>query len=333
MTTIAVGGPFFDELKVGQVFEDAPSVTLTDGLATMQQAISGDRLRLPLDVTLSRAVTGREHALAHPALVCNVAIGQTTVVTQRVRANLFYRGLVLRRPVFIGDTLRTTTEVVALKQNTRKEGRPATGLAVLRMVTTNQDGEVVLDFWRCPMLPLRDPEADTGHADPFDDIPAELDADAVRAAVPDWDLPAYRARVPGAHLDGVRAGVTYAVESREVVTSAPELVRGTLNLAEVHVDAALSAHDRRLVYGGHTIAIAGAHLVRALPNAVSLLGWRSCDHTGPVFEGDMLRSDVTVETTERLDAGGIVDLRVQTYAARDGSESSVLDWRVLALMA
>ena len=39
---IAVGGPYFDELRHGQVFDDAPSVTLTSGLAATHQAILGD---------------------------------------------------------------------------------------------------------------------------------------------------------------------------------------------------------------------------------------------------------------------------------------------------
>ena len=111
------------------------------------------------------AVTGATTALAHPALVCDVAIGQTTLATQRVKANLFYRGLSFHRFPVIGDTLFTRTEVVALKQNSAKPGRAATGLAALRMTTIDQIGRLVLDFHRCAMLPLRDGAADTGHDD------------------------------------------------------------------------------------------------------------------------------------------------------------------------
>jgi acyl dehydratase len=85
-----------------------------------------------------------------------VAIGQSTLVTQRVIANLFYRGLVLRRSPTIGDTLSTTTEVVALRQNSPRPGRAATGLAAPRARTVDQQKRRVLDFWRCAMLPLRD---------------------------------------------------------------------------------------------------------------------------------------------------------------------------------
>src|SRR5690348_13054151 len=118
---IRVGGPHFEDLTHGQVFDDAPAVTLTGGHAAVSQAIFGDRLRLPLDALLCTAVTASAVPLAHPMLVCNVVIGQSTGPSQRVRGNLFYRGLVMLRPVFIGDTLRTRTEVVGLRQNAVRE--------------------------------------------------------------------------------------------------------------------------------------------------------------------------------------------------------------------
>lgn len=88
-----------------------------------------------------------------------MAIGQSTGPTERVVGNLFYRGLILLCPVFVGDTLLTTTEVVGLKQNRPRPDGTATGLVALRIRTENQHGERVLDFWRCPMIPLGDPAA------------------------------------------------------------------------------------------------------------------------------------------------------------------------------
>ncbi|HLF41694.1 MAG TPA: MaoC family dehydratase [Acidimicrobiia bacterium] len=345
---VPVGGPWFEEFKLGQVFDDAPSVTLTAGLATLHQALCGDRLRLPLDAELSRAVTGASEPLAHPNLVCHVAIGQTTAASQRVRGNLFYRGLQLLRPVHLGDTLTTRTEVVGLKQNRPKPGRPATGMVALRMQTDNQRGERVLDFWRCPMIPLRDTDADTGHADSFDDIPSGIDLEQLAGGVPDgWrlDVFAERAGRGGVHFADVEPGTVYDIEGRDTVTSAPELVRATLNLAATHTDPAVGAYGRRLVYGGHTISFAGAHATRALPNLVTILAWHSCDHTGPVFEGDVLKTELSVEAVHPLGTGGMVDLRAVVHAERVGGEASggggpgtgegvqVLDWRFVGLMA
>jgi acyl dehydratase len=319
-----VGGPFFEDLQVGDLIEDAPALTLTDGHAALHQAIVGDRLRLALDATLAAQVVGAEAPLVHPALVCDVAIGQSTLITRRVIANLFYRGLVLRRFPIIGDTLRTTTEVVALKQNS---SRP-TGLAVLRVRTADQHGHRILDFWRCAMLPLRDPDGETGHVDDLDAIPATLDEQALRAGTAGWDLGAFRAAAPGAHFGELVEGTTWTVEGGDVVSAAPELARLSLNVATAHHDE--TATGRRLVYGGHTIGIAASQLTRALPNLVTILAWHGCDHLGPVFEGDTLRSDIELERAEPLRAGGgLVHLRSRVEADR----GPVLDWRLVGVMA
>ncbi|MDP9228516.1 MAG: MaoC family dehydratase [Actinomycetota bacterium] len=334
---VVCDGPHFEDFEVGRVYEDAPSLTLTPGHAALHQSLLGDRLRLPLDRDLSVAVTGTDRELANPNLICDVAIGQSTGPTQRVLGNLFYRGLVLLRPTYIGDTLRTRTEVVALKQNRPRDDGSGSGLVVLRIQTENQDGEPVLDFWRCPMIPMRDGATQTGHADSFDQIPADLEMDQVTASIPaHWDLDAFRERVPGDHLAELAPGTTFEVAGRDTVSSATQLARLTLNVAKAHTDPAATAHGRRLVYGGHTIGIAAAQLTRALPNLVTLTAWRGCDHLAPVFEGDVLGSEVEVEAVHPLEnGGGLVDLRVRVEAERaDGGERlPVLDWRPLGLMA
>ncbi|HYZ28578.1 MAG TPA: MaoC family dehydratase [Thermoleophilaceae bacterium] len=329
----SAGGPFFDDLHVGDVADGAPALTLTNGHAALHQAILGDRLRIALDGTLSRRVLGAAAAVAHPGLICDVAIGQSTLLTQRVIANLFYRGLVLRRAPVIGDTLRTTTEVVALRQNRPREGRPATGLAVLRIRTTDQEDRRVLDFWRCAMLPLRDPAGVTGHDDELDAIPAELDAAALQQAIADWDLEAFAQAVPGEHAGDVVEGMRWAVEGGDVVSAAPELARLSLNIATAHHDAT-GPSDRRLVYGGHTIGLAASHLTRALPNLVTIVAWHGCDHLGPVFEGDTLFTEVELERVEPLPGGGaLLHLRCHVCALRGGERADVLDWRPVGVMA
>ena len=326
-----VAGPFFEDLAVGDRIETAPALTLTDGHAALHQAVVGDRLRLCLDRPLAARVLGSDALLAHPALVCDVAIGQSTLVTQRVIANLFYRGLVLRRAPVIGDTLRTTTEVVALRQNTRRPDRPATGLAVLRVRTEDQEGRRVLDFWRCAMLPLRDQEEQTGHADDLDSIPSELDPEALRAATAGWQLDDFRDAVPGEHLSELDPESDWSVEGGDVVSAAPELARLSLNVAMAHHDA---QDGRRLVYGGHTIGLAASHATRALPNLVTVVAWHGCDHLGPVYEGDTLHSDIELERAEPLEGGGgLVHLRSRVRARRDGESSDVLDWRFVGVMA
>jgi acyl dehydratase len=98
----------------------------------------------------------------------------------------------------------------------------------------------------------------------------------------------------------------------------------SLNIAAAHNDPGSTGSGRRLVYGGHTIGLALSHVTRALPNLVTVVAWRSCDHLAPVFEGDVLHSTIEVEAT----APNLIDLRVRTR-----SDRPVLDWRLVGVTA
>jgi acyl dehydratase len=329
MTGFRAEGPFFDELSPGQSFGPVPGVTLTDGLAAAHQAIVGNRLALSLDGELARAVTGGDR-LASPALVWDVAIGQSTVATQHVRANLFYRGLWFRRAPVIGDTVRTSTVVAGLRQNRPRPGRRATGLAALRITTVDQQDRPVLDFWRCAMLPLRDPDApagSTGHDDDLDLVGAGAREGNVAGLAGRWKLDAVAGFSPPV-ASGLAPGDMIEVAGGDVVSSGPELARLTLNVAQVHHDAA-AAGGTRLVYGGHTIGLALTQAVRALPNLVTVLAWHSCDHLAPVHEGDTLNSTLEVESLAPRAPGAVAGLRSRVFS---GSQQ-VLDWRFVALLA
>ncbi len=328
------GGPYFDDLSVGQVFDWAPAMTLSSGLAGVHQSILGDRLRLASDAVLCTAVTGVPGPLAHPALVCDVAIGQSTLVTQRVKANLFYRGLTFHRFPVIGDTIYTRTEVVGLRANSAKPGRAPTGMAALRMITIDQADRLVLDFYRCAMLPASpdwNPDRDgSGRADDLSSIGAYAVGPASDPTA-HWDGEVFRNRVPGPHFHPDIAG-SVLHSTGDVVSNAPELARLTLNIAATHHDWRVG--ERRLVYGGHTIGLALAQASRLLPNLATVLGWQSCDHTGPVREGDTLYSELHVESAEATDNGGVLGLRSLVYAVSDSAgepDRPVLDWRFHAL--
>lgn len=320
------GGPFFDDLAVGQRVE-APGVTLTSGLAATHQTILGDRCPIALDAHLGARVTGAAGQLAHPGLVWDVAIGQSTHFSQRAKANLFYRGLAFHRVPEIGDTLYTSTEVTGLRENTHKEGRFPTGMMALRITTTDQHARTVLDFARCAMIPMSDAQVSTEHHDDLSAIGADLDMAQLRALTTDWDLSRHPSGAP------VSTGQVVDAAFGDLVTSAPELARLTLNLAAVHHDYR-AAGTQRLVYGGHTIGLAGAQLSKTLPNLVAVIGWNSCDHLGPVFENDTVFSTIEVESAEPRTGGGqLVGLRSKVHKVTADGQQIVLDWRVVGVLA
>lgn len=319
-----IGAPYYDDMHTGQLFH-APGVTLGSGHAAMHQAIVGDRLRLALDASLAEAVTGKPGVLAHPMLVCDVAIGQSTMPSGRVLGNLFYRGLGCH-PIHLGATVRTRTEVVA-----RRDASGGRGIAALRVTSTDATGAAILDFWRCPLLPARPGAAPAGAADDISSVGHAADP---KTYVPgNWTLAPMRAEPLGRLFSDLSAGEIFEIEAGETLTSAPELARLSLNLAMTHTDASQSVYGERLVYGGHVIGIAAAHVTRALPDLATVLVWHSCEHLGPTFEGDILTSRIEITGLETLGDGGLVELHVRQSARSVGSlKRDVLDWRLVGLM-
>jgi acyl dehydratase len=177
------------------------------------------------------------------------------------------------------------------------------------------------------MLPASpDWNPDEAPSDDLSTIGADVPGPASDPAA-HWDGDVFRNKVPGPHFDPGLAGAVLR-STGDVVSSAPELARLTLNIAATHHDSRVGG--QRLVYGGHTIGLALAQASRLLPNLVTVLGWESCDHTGPVHEGDTLYSELHVETAEPTEHGGVLGLRSLVYAVGE-PDRPVLDWRFDAL--
>ena len=321
-------GPYFDDLSVGQLLDPAHAGALDEGEAAVYQAICGDPLALALSAPLSEAVTGTPGRLANPALVMHISIGQSTVATQRVVANLFYRGVALSQVVRLGETLHTTVEVRGLRETTRRDDRPPRGLALLGIRTVRvDDGAPVVDYERCAMLRFRDENSDTGHSDDLGAPSPEVDlADWTDRVPAGWDPSPLAAAADSRWA----VGETRADLLRDTVTAAPELARLSQNLAPVHRDAAANEGGRRLVYGGHTIGLAQASLVRRMPGTATVLGWQSCDHPAPVFEDDVLSCRHTLLDEQSVAGGRLRAVRTEVSAERDGGDvGPVLDWRLV----
>jgi 2-methylfumaryl-CoA hydratase len=315
--------PYAEDLTIGVPLETAPDITVDSGLAAQYLAITGDQLRLALSDPLSRTVTGQRRRLANPGLVISLSIGQSTVATQRVIANLNYANLTMQRPVHIGETIRTVVTPLAASWTRSGVDRAK---VLLSMRLTTEKGETIADYQRLALLPVRDP--DRFQVVRTNSTPVVPDLVDFAACVPgSWNSPRRNSRVdlaPGDILDDTLA---------DTASSARELVRMTQNLAGAHRDARLGPSGSRLVYGGHTVGLAQASLSRTLPDLLTILAWRSCDHVAPVFEEDLLQFTTTVDDVVESRGFRLADLSVTATAHRLGHEpSTVLRWSPVVLL-
>lgn len=84
------------------------------------------------------------------ALMVGLSVGDTTLGT--LIANLGYDKVVMPKPVFIGDTLRAETEVVALRPS---GSRPEAGLVTFAHSLINPRNEIVCQCNRTALVKRR----------------------------------------------------------------------------------------------------------------------------------------------------------------------------------
>lgn len=321
---MALDGPFYDELTIGQTIPPLPPVTFTDADNVIYRAITGDQHLPSVDV---RAWTGMggSGAMVNPGLVMQYAIGQTTGTTRRAIANLYYRSVRIHRAVTVGETMWTTTKVLGLADSSSKDGQHRGKVWV--GIESRTEAGVVMTCERCALLPSN--TEPPGHRS---EIPGPSDADPLdtfTAALPSWDL-------SGLPATEWAVGETREDAMRDHVDLAPGLARMTFNQAMVHRDHTRTANGKRLVYGGHVQALAQASLTRALPGLATVLAWDGCDHLGPAYEGDLLAFrhqlvDALDVASGRLLRFVVTAKRVTGDAAVDAAAPDLLKWTTVVL--
>ena len=315
----AASGNFFEDFHVGQALRHATPRTLAQGDAALYTALTGARFALHSSDEFARAL-GFPRAPLDDLLVFNVVFGKTVAdVSLNAVANLGYADCRFGAPVYPGDTLNATSEVIGVKENSNRK----TGTLYVRSQGRNQRGEVVLDYVRWVMLRKRH-EASPAPEPEVPELPDAVAADAL--AVPDGlDLSAYDAGLAGDTRlwDDYTAGMRIDHVDGVTIEEAEHMMAARLyqNAARVHFDA-FAAHasrfGRRLAYGGHVISLARALSFNGLANAFRIAAINGGRHVAPVFAGDTLYawSEVleTIELPGRSDLGA---LRLRLVAAQD----------------
>lgn len=309
-------GPLYEDFTVGATLPPLPAVTLTEADNTVYRAITGDQHAFAADGGAYQAASGSEAGLANPAIVMQYSIGQTTMATRQAIANLYYRSVRILRPVEIGQTLRTTTTVLGLKDSAPK-GDQYRGKVWLGITSETEAGPVV-EYERCALVRGRGP-TQPGHAD---DIPGPSEPtplDVLAALAPDWDLTGLRAT--DWPVDETRTDPL-----RDHIDLAAPLARMTFNQAAVHRDTTTTADGRRLVYGGHVQGLAQASLTRMLPGLGTVTGWDGCDHIGPAYEGDLIEFRHRLAEQEDVGTGRLMRFEVIGTKVTDGEPVDILRW-------
>ena len=140
----------YENFAVGDVYRSAVgrTVTETDNLLFTMLAMNTNELHFneeaARETEWGRPLVNSTFTLA---LVLGLSVPDTT---QSRGINLGWTEIRLPKPVFVGDTIRSETEVTSVRES---KSRPAYGIVGVRTRGLNQRGEVVCEFDRSFLIP------------------------------------------------------------------------------------------------------------------------------------------------------------------------------------
>ena len=148
-----MAGRFYDAWTLGDRIEHEIRRTVTETDNLMFTVMTHNPQPLHLDAEAAAASEfGRilVNGTFTFALMVGLSVGDTTLGT--LVANVGYDKLIHPKPVFIGDTMRATSEVVELRES---RSRPGAGLVTFRHELFNQRDEIACQCLRTALLARR----------------------------------------------------------------------------------------------------------------------------------------------------------------------------------
>ena len=280
-------GNFFEDYAVGQVLTHAVPRTISGGERAAYTSLYPTRFALYSSDEFARAC-GLPQSPIEDLAAFHIVFGKSVPdVSLNAVANLGYAEGQFLLPVYAGDTLTTTSEVIGVKQNSNGK----TGVVWVRSTGRNQRGDAVLEYVRWVMVRKRDVNAPAPET-VIPDLKAGLSVDDL--VIPaGLDFSNYDFELAGeAHRWGdYEVGEKIDHVDGATISEAEHMIATRLwqNTAKVHFDATNRPDGKRLIYGGHVISMARALSFNGLANAQMIVGINAGAHANPCFAGDTIR--------------------------------------------
>lgn len=300
-------GNFFEDFKIGQVFQHATPRTVSDGDSALYIALTGARQVLHSAQPVAHAM-GYQNRTIDDLLAFHIALGKTVPdISINAIANLGYAQVQFVKPIYAGDTISAKSTVVGLKQNS--DGK--SGIVYVQCEALNQDHQVVISWIRWVMVR----KSNLGTPAPETVIP-ELSkvVDAKHLNIPsNVEYDGFDTSITGSSFvwDDYEIGEVINHPSGMTVDESDHTLATKLyqNPARLHFDASKSTYGKRLVFGGHVMSVCRALSYEGLENALSIAAINGGAHCNPTFGGDTLYAHSEVldrwEIPGRTDVGAL----------------------------
>ena len=310
-------GRFFEDYTLGETIHHAVPRTVSGGERALYHALYPARHALYSSDEFARA-SGLRTAPLDDLAGFHVVFGKTVPdVSLNALANLGYAEGKFIKPIYAGDTLRTSSKVIGLKQNSN--GR--SGVVWVHSKGFNQHGDVVIDYKRWVMVRKRDMNA-AAHKTFIPDLAAVILPEDL--TIPDGlDFTNYDFALAGEQHRASEYEVGEKINHVDGVTveEAEHMIATRLwqNTAKVHFDTSARPDGKRLIYGGHVISMARALSFNGLANAQMIVGINAGAHANPCLAGDTIRAWSEVLDKADVDAPSVTAVRLRLVATTGDS--------------
>ena len=306
-------GRFFEDYRVGDVITHAVPRTISGGERALYHALYPARHALSSSDEFARR-SGFPTAPLDDLITFHTVFGKTVPdVSLNAVANLGYAEGRFLAPVYAGDTLTATSQVIGVKENSNGKS----GVVWVRTTGTNQHGRPVLTYVRWVMVRKRGPGPAPAAVVP--DLAQTVAAEDL-ILPPGLDLTSYDFALAGeAHRWGDYAlGEVIDHVDGVTVEEAEHMIATRLwqNTAKVHFDATNRDDGKRLIYGGHVLSLARALSFNGLANAQLIAGINGGAHANPCFAGDTVRAWSEVLDKAETGAPGVGAIRLRLVATK-----------------
>ena len=309
-------GRFFEDYTVGEVIDHAVPRTVSGGERALYHALYPMRHALYSSDEFARSC-GLPAAPIDDLAAFHIVFGKTVPdVSLNAVANLGYAEGRWLKPVWPGDTIRSQSEVIGLKQNSN--GR--TGVVYVRSRGLNQRGETVMEYARWVMLRKRNLDAPAPEA-VIPDLKKSLSPEDL--VIPEGlDFTNYDFTLAGEkhRLSDYEIGETIDHVDGVTIEEAEHMMATRLwqNTSKVHFDVT-ARPDQRLIYGGHVISMARALSFNGLANAQVIAGLNGGAHANPCLAGNTVKAWSEVLDKAETSAPGVGAIRLRLVATKGGA--------------
>ncbi len=312
---------YFEDYKLNEEINHSVPRTITEGDVSIYLSTTGSRFPLNYSIEFSKKL-GLEKIPIDDILLFHLVFGRTVPdLSLNAIANLGYAGVNFHKPTFVGETVYANSKIIGLKQNSNGK----TGTVYVKSVGKNQDGEIILTYYRWLMMRKRKEGINNSFKNTVPELPKKVEISEF-GLIKNFNVENWSPLISGSpfYFNDYKEGEEINHLDGQTIEEAEHQLATRLyqNNARVHFNQHIEKDGRfgkRIIYGGYIISLARAISCNGLANTFKLAAIHSGKHAAPTFSGDTIYGWSKILKKDKIN-DKIGAMMIRTLASKNNSE-------------